>query len=399
MPDLTLGVCVAALGVLEATMGVVSHDHDHGWLVLVALAMGLIVALCRAAPGAALAVAWAVYAVQLACDLQLMLVELAVVLLAFGCARWGRVATVWLSGVSIPLSAAVLLLYVRSVGIGVLRDVAGYAGVAAAVRMSERSWAVIVVSAVSAVLGLPWLAGLAFGFGARARSASSRQLAAEEAAARAIGDTVAAREVARLREQQAELARDVHDVVGHSLAVILAQAESAQFLDDTDSSALKATMANVATTARSSLQDVRQVLSSTGGPPAPAPAGRLDALLDGLRASGHDLTFTETGSVQPLPPDLDVVVFRVMQEMLTNAIKHGRRGGAVRVERHWEDGVQIEVRNLVGDTEHGETAARPGHGLAGMRRRLEAVGGHLEVLPGDVAVTGTFTVRAWLPVR
>ena len=134
-----------------------------------------------------------------------------------------------------------------------------------------------------AVLAVPWLAGLALRFQVRAAAlARSRQVAAEDDAARARRETEQAREIAGLREEQARLARDVHDVVGHSLAVILAQAESAQYLPDDDPAALKQTMATIATSARSSLQDVRQVLA---GPHA-APPPRTDAfeqLLDGVR--------------------------------------------------------------------------------------------------------------------
>ena len=94
-----------------------------------------------------------------------------------------------------------------------------------------------------------------------------------------------AAEIARLRDEQTRLAHDVHDVVGHSLAVILAQAESAQFRDDDDTAALKQTMANIATSARGSLEDVRQVLAATSGTAGPAdPAGRPRQPVEGVRA-------------------------------------------------------------------------------------------------------------------
>jgi signal transduction histidine kinase len=91
--------------------------------------------------------------------------------------------------------------------------------------------------------------------------------------------------------------------------------------------------------------------------------------------------------------------------MLTNAIKHGRRDQPVRVERHWEGDLRIEVQNAL-DTAADETQpiARvteppgpPGQGLDGMRRRLEAVGGHLDVRRR--ADPPTFTATAWVPVR
>ena len=113
-----------------------------------------------------------------------------------------------------------------------------------------------------------------------------------------------------------------------------------------------------------------------------------------------------------MPPELEVVAFRVLQEMLTNAIKHGRRDGRC-VERHWEGDLRIEVRNAI-DTGAGRpgrsrspptaspdrpsrSAGPTGQGLDGMQRRLEAVGGSLDVRRR--ADPPTFTATAWVPVR
>ena len=96
------------------------------------------------------------------------------------------------------------------------------------------------------------------------------------------------------------------------------------------------------------------------------------------------------------------MAFRVLQEMLTNALKHGRRGAPVRVERHWEGELRIEVQNVVEpSTEETQplvaTPTGGGQGLDGMRRRLESVGGRLDVRRRDDPPT--FTATAWLPVR
>jgi signal transduction histidine kinase len=254
-------------------------------------------------------------------------------------------------------------------------------------RLSNR-WQITAAIAGVAVLGVPWLAGLALRFSVRAQQSRASQVVAE-------AERDQAEEIARLRDEQAQLARDVHDVVGHSLAVILAQAESAQYLEDGDTERLQRTMQNIATSARSSLDDVRQVLGSTSGAAAP-PAGSagLDRLIDGIRASGHEVVTSEVGTPQPMPPELEVVAFRVLQEMLTNAIKHGRRDQPVLVERHWEGDLRIEVQNIV---ESSDDAAEGGQGLDGMRRRLEAVGGRLDVRRR--LEPPTFTATAWVPVR
>ncbi len=188
----------------------------------------------------------------------------------------------------------------------------------------------------------------------------------------------------------------MHDVVGHSLAVILAQAESAQYLRD-DPAALKKTIATIATSARSSLQDVRHVLGGDG--PAPRPVD-VDALLESARAAGFKVEDDETGEPHPLPPELQTVAHRVLQEMITNAIRHGGRKSPIRVARRWPDGagtdLEIEVSN---STDERVDLDRDGaQGLEGMRRRLESVGGTLELTPPP-RKGGRFVARATIPVR
>ena len=307
----------------------------------------------------------------------------------------------WLSGVSIPLGAAVAVVWLDpNVCYDSLR-VAGIQGLARSAYDGTDSWRLSAALRGTALRMAPWLLGLALRFSARSEASRRSQVEAE-------AERDQAEEIARLREDQARLARDVHDVVGHSLAVILALAESAQFLDDADTAGLKRTMANIATSARSALDDVRTVLTPTRG--SAATAGRqhdLDHLVEGVRASGHVVESSVVGDPQPMPPELEVVAFRVLQEMLTNAIKHGLRDEPVVVERHWDDDLRIEVQNAVvaedppDETQpiNGVPMTSPvtGQGLDGMRRRLDAVGGRLDVRRRTDPPT--FTATAWVPVR
>jgi signal transduction histidine kinase len=248
------------------------------------------------------------------------------------------------------------------------------------------------------VLGLPWLAGLAVRSRKAAIASQLSQSHAEAEAESANQERSQMEEIAMLREGQARLARDVHDVVGHSLTVILAQAESAPFLDHTDPAALTRVMANIAESARSSLREVRAVLAS------PAGSGHrsdLDALIDETRASGKHISVTDAGDPRPLPPELAAVAFRVLQEMLTNAIKHGQRDTAIAVTRVWDDRLRVTVTNTIGGDARAPataTATETGNGIGGMRRRLESVGGSLTAhgASGDGA---HFAVTATLPVR
>ncbi|NPD04156.1 hypothetical protein HN031_05595 [Nocardioides sp. zg-1308] len=416
-PDVALGGGVLVLGMIEASR--TKPFWEDWWdLALVVLGIAVAVALSRRAPGLALGLVWVVCLLQLLTGTPVLLAQLAIAAVAFGGARWGSTAVVWLSGLSIPLGAVVVVLFAASEVYDVIDDVVDYNSVIDSAYRLGSTWQVAAAVLGMFVLGSPWLAGLALRFVSRAEQSRVSQVAAEEDAARAVRMSEQAREIARLREEQARMARDVHDVVGHSLAVILAQAESAQYIDDADPERLKQTMATIATSARTSLQDVRQVLTTTQAPDAAVRSGGLDSLVDGVRASGHEVVSTVVGQPRPLPPELETVAYRVLQEMLTNAIKHGRRDTPVSVERHWEGELRIEVRNVVqaavaddvtqpirpvpaGAARAEEQPVRevPGQGLDGMRRRLAAVGGRLDVRRRDEAGVQTFTATAWVPVR
>ena len=400
LPDVAAGVATFVLAMVEINR-YTFYEAISG-PILLAVGLGVAVGLSRVLPGAALAIAWFLGFSQIVLGTNPLLTEALLAVVAFGCARWGRPVTVWLSGISIPISAIVVVLWLSPWVFYKALRTAGVDGLAAsAYRSGGDDWRLTAAVLGMAVLAAPWLLGLALRFFTRAHESEASQVAAE-------AQRDQAEEIAELREEQARLARDVHDVVGHSLAVILAQAESAQYLPDVDTRALKQTMTNIATTARTSLQDVRQVLSATNGTAAPGVRhGGLDTLVDGVRAAGHEVEATEVGTPQPLPPELDGVAFRVLQEMLTNAIKHGQRGEPILVERHWEGELRIEVRNVI-DTRAPETQplvmAEPipehsGQGLDGMRRRLESVGGRLDVRRRTEAGGPTFTATAWVPVR
>jgi signal transduction histidine kinase len=389
-----VGLLVALFGIAEA--GRVGLSLGSATLVmrcLVAMALGAAVALHQRSPAAALALAWAACGIQVLTQTELMLVSIALVIVAYGVARYGRLVTVWLSAFSIPLGyviSAAYLTYLPGRG----KEIVYLVEILGLYRLPHQGLRPEVIFALGATapLVLPWLIGLALRMRDRAiasRLASRRQeqarLAAEEQRAQA-------QQVARLREEQARLARDVHDVVGHSLAVILAQAESGHYLPDDDPARLKQAMENIANSARNSLQDVRHILAETGGEAGAGAAtnGELDRLIDDVREAGMAIHATVEGADRPLPPDLAVVAYRVLQEMLTNTLKHGRPGEPVYVNRHWGDGLTIEVTNT---TLVNLGNPRTGSGVAGMRQRLASVGGSLSV----TQTADAYTVRAWLP--
>jgi signal transduction histidine kinase len=416
LPEAITAIVVLAIGLVEAVMyWVMTSGRIEGFVQ--ALSIAVAVGMCRRKPGTALGLVWGLGLLHVRFGLPIMLIELALTVVFFGGARWGRPPTVVMSALSVPL--AVVVAFVLHEGRVVsLHLVLGGSRLGDLIRQESTVRFALSLIAVL-VVAAPWPAGLVMRFLDRERASRASMLAAEEAAAGARRETEHAHEIADLRDQQAHLARDVHDVVGHSLAVILAQAESGQYLDDT--ATLKKTLQTIATSARSSLRDVRQVLSSTQEPPAgPTDAGWFDSLITGVRGSGHEVVATEQGTPRHLPREAATVAYRVFQEMLTNAIKHGRRDQPITAERHWPSAqpagvagiLRIEVTNVTeaSGTEASGTEAssveaagtggtRVRLGMDGMRRRLEAIGGHLDVHRLEQPEGTTFTVTAFVPVR
>ncbi|WP_433201805.1 sensor histidine kinase [Dactylosporangium sp. CS-047395] len=402
LPEAIASLTVLGIGFAEALVTwVVSGGDTAGFAV--ALIAAVAVGMSRREPGAALGLVWGLGLFHVLSGASIMVVEFALTAVFFGSARWGRPPTVVIGALSVPL-AVVVAFVLHEGSIVSLHLLVGGSKLATLARDQPT------VQLTLALIGLlvvaaPWPAGLLMRFLERASTSRSEMLAAEEAAVGAWRETEHAREVAHLRDEQTRLARDVHDVVGHSLAVILAQAESGQYLDDTGK--LKKTLQTIATSARSSLQDVRQVLSTTQDtPPVRADADRFDELIAGVRGSGHEIVATELGTPCLLPGETSAVAYRVLQEMLTNALKHGRRDQPITAERHWPstqggggfaDTLRIEVTNGAGSASPDGT--RTGRGLEGMRRRLEAVGGHLDVRLRERPTGTTFTVTAFVPVR
>ncbi|MEI2776582.1 MAG: histidine kinase [Tetrasphaera sp.] len=326
-------------------------------------------------------------------------------IIVFGCARFGSRGLRWLSGTVVLLSPIAGLVALAAPHIDVLSRQwnAGapfalpWDQIASQAAAPGMAWALLLV--------LPWTVGR---FGRSLQLSREREESAQAQRELAERERGYAQQVAELKAGQAQLARDVHDVVGHSLAVILAQAQSAQYLGDDEVDKMRETLSNVATSARRSLQDVRHVLqpSPTG---EQAPQTGLDALIDGVATAGNDVRRHVIGTPRPLPPDLEQVAYRVLQEMLTNALKHGRRSGPVWVEQEWPVDwraaqLRISVRNLVESesTRPLPTAgpnASGGLGVDSMRYRLESVGGQLVTDVEPDAGGRVFTATAWLPLR
>jgi signal transduction histidine kinase len=422
--DGLLGLAVTVVGFIETTHGFRLDDpRDLAVHFLLPAGIGVAVALHRHLPGTALVVAWLACAFQVLTSQDLIFAEFAIVVVAYGTARYGSVPVLWASVASVPAAYAIALADPRIFNEGDVLDLSIVA--ARGIGEGRLRPGVVVIAAAVVVLVLPWLVGFALRMRDRALASQAASAAAQRGRAEAEDQRAQAQQLAEARAEQTRLARDVHDVVGHSLAVILAQAQSGDYLPADDPERLKLALRNIADSARASLQDVRRILTATSGDPRDAGGGAgiagprggdLDRLIDDVRNAGLDIRETVAGSARPLPPELATAVYRVMQEMLTNAIKHGAPDAPVYVRRDWTDGLAIEVSNLAradglapvaaGDDDGepaagtaGELEEAGGRGLDGMRQRLAAAGGTLTVsedrTPGDRPV---FTVRGWLPL-
>jgi signal transduction histidine kinase len=342
-------------------------------------------------PAVSLGLTWVVLLSIPVLGLPPQMALLMTVLIGFACSAWGSRWTLWLSGLSIPLATLVVALTFDWRVLYRLMDGWGFSGLSYSLYQSL-DWRLIVFLLPQIALWIPWLLGLTWRFRNRSKAATEQTVVAQ-------AERDEATLVAHAREQQAQLARDVHDVVGHSLTVILAQAQAAQYLQD--EARVRASLETIVATAQTSLADVRRVLASTAGAPLEAPAlEEFHAMLDGVRASGREVLFAEEGQPRPLPPELATVAHRVVQEMVTNAVRHGAVGQPIRVERHWGWDLRLEVTNGVDvpdDSAAQQTQVRRvGQGIEGMRRRLASVGGRLDVR--HRSQPATHTVTAWIPL-
>ena len=382
-----------------------------GALTLTVAVIAVAVLLCRHLPGAALALVWMLGFAHLLTGTPVLTIEAAVAVVAFGCARWGSVATVVLSGLSIPAAAAVAAALVLGGYYGVVADIPFFGRIVDGVLRFGDIVLVGVVVLGLLVLVVPWLAGLLVRSLGRTRRSEVSQLAAEEGAARAQHQALQAQEIAQLREDQARLAREVHDVVGHSLAVILAQAESAQYLPD-DPARLKETMATIADlgadlAAGRPPGPLHHVAQPPGGSRRAAGAGRgcPGQRAGGGRRGGGPAAAPAAGARGGGAPGAAGDAHQRGQARPARPADPGRAALARRRPRARpaDRGPQRAAGDRFRRRRHRPTrpagmrpAARgeSGQGVEGMRRRLDAVGGKLDVRRRD----GSFIATAWVPV-
>jgi signal transduction histidine kinase len=245
---------------------------------------------------------------------------------------------------------------------------------------------------IPTLFGISWLAGFAL------RSQEEQAEAAEARATQAEREREASARIA-VAEERARIARELHDIVAHAVSVMVLQVGAVRHkLPDTladEEDALR----GVEQTGRTALAEMRRLLGAMGrdgdGPElAPQPSlDGLDSLVADVERAGLPVRLHIEGEPFRLPPAIDLSAYRIVQEGLTNALKHAHAGHADVTVRYSADELQIEVRD---DGPGGATSDGRGHGLVGIRERVKIYGG--EMTAGQ-ATDGGFVLSTHLPIR
>jgi signal transduction histidine kinase len=208
-------------------------------------------------------------------------------------------------------------------------------------------------------------------------------------------------------EERARIARELHDVVAHHVAVIAVQAGAARMLATGADERTRDLLGSIEGASHQAMRELRRLLGvlrrepggEPGGPRQPAPQpglGQLGELIDQVRRAGLPVELTVDGAPERLPDGVDLSAYRIVQEALTNALKHA---GAVptRVGLHCDDrAVTLIVTSARPEVAAAAPPERPGHGLIGMRERAAMAGGELRAGPTP---DGGFEVFARLPLE
>jgi signal transduction histidine kinase len=201
-------------------------------------------------------------------------------------------------------------------------------------------------------------------------------------------------------EERARIARELHDVVTHHVAAMVVQSDATQFLLTSAPHRAAQGLTAIGDTGRRALAELRSlldVLDGTRAEPASPTADAIDELVERVRSTGQPVEFAQRGIRRPDTPDgVALAVYRVVQEALTNAVKHAPGRDTLVQLDYAQDDITVQVTNDPAPDRTPTAGLGAGRGLAGLRARVAAVGGELSAEPGT---DGGFVVRACLPLR
>jgi signal transduction histidine kinase len=203
-------------------------------------------------------------------------------------------------------------------------------------------------------------------------------------------------------DERARIARELHDVVAHHVSLIVVQAVAADDAFDERPEVARKALRTIESSGRDALAELRRLLQTMrpdqadDDAHAPQPGlGQLDTLAATVEAAGLAVVVRREGAAVALPAGIDLSAYRIVQEALTNTLRHAHATRAEVTVRYAEDALAIEVRDDGGGGSASAADLGGGHGIVGMRERAALVGGTLEI---GAAPRGGFRVRAELPL-
>ncbi len=232
----------------------------------------------------------------------------------------------------------------------------------------------------------------AYALGVSTRARAERRAAEAERSRRLAEERASA-----VAQERARIARDMHDIVTHSVGLMVVQAEAGPLVVRVDPDKAEAIFETVAATGREAIAQLRHALDAVREPPAdgavppsrPSAAAVAD-LVAAAREAGLRVGHTERGERRVTPAGVDAAAYRIVQESLTNALRHAPRDAEVRVSVDWcPDALIVRVADTGGGTGAHAGALVEGHGILGMRERVRSCGGTLVVDPRGFTVTAT----------
>ncbi|TQS42229.1 sensor histidine kinase [Cryptosporangium phraense] len=377
--DVALAAIVTAFAQLDLRLNLDNSQHYGSQLVsaLVTLVItGVLVFRRRAPVATAVTVAVAVAGPELFTQLTFQLWGdfLPILIAAYSVARYAD-----RKGALIGAGAAALALAVCMLRLPALRTV------------ENLPFAIV-----------PYLVSVVAGRGIRHRQ---RQHDAERGRAERLAAEREESIRAALAEERGRIARELHDIVAHCVSVMVVQAGAAEDLLDRDPEAARAPLRSVQETGRDAVGELSRMLGllrradlGMAATLAPQPGiAELSALVEQVRAAGLPVQMTVDGEPRPLPPGVELTAYRVVQEALTNTLKHGGPARASVAVCYADETLTIEV---IDTGRSGSTGSEPvvgtGHGLLGMRERVGLYDGELTAGPRS---EGGFGVKVELPLE
>lgn len=364
-------------------LGFVALAPERPWFltVIVGGIMAGSLAVRRLSPAMALGIAWIGAIAQMCMLLPPVPSNIAIFGVLYATAAYGSRAVMWSGFASAIVGAITITLYLFLMP-GLFGGPNAFTTPLAGLFVAGMMFG----SSLFALL-LAWTCGALMRAVIRARVNREAQRRAEvEAAA---------------EQERGRIARDMHDVVAHSLAVIVAQADGARYAAQADPRVATEALGTISGTARAALTDVRMLLTQLRHRQAEGPQptlADLDELFAQVRAAGVDLVV----DIDPAPPSdvpasVQLAVYRILQEAMTNALRHGDGGEVDLRLSWWADRVQLRVTNGVAAAVAGGEDRPPGHGLVGMRERAQLIGGRVDaerqgrmfVVTGELPIGGT----------